>query len=141
MSKNLVKNLIAIVFLLFVAILFYSFIVIPTTKKRQEREKRNTAIYNLRLLGEAIRGYSEKNNGYLPVAERWCDLLMEYDKTLSRDTFKHPRIAGIVIAFNENLDGMRLSDVDKSTVLLFEAEGGWNLAGEEKLIKKESPVL
>ena len=63
---------------------------------------------------------------------------MEYDKTLPRDVFNHPRITGIAIAFNENLDGMRFSDIDKSTVLLFEAKGGWNLVGEEKLIKEEN---
>ncbi|MHC4293155.1 MAG: hypothetical protein ACYSTX_02585, partial [Planctomycetota bacterium] len=60
------------------------------------------------------------------------------DKTLPKDTFKHPLIEGSVIAFNKNLDGMRLLDVDKNTVLLFEAKGGWNLAGGKELMKSSN---
>jgi hypothetical protein len=128
-----------IVLLIIVAILFHFFTVKPTIKKREERMRQNTVVYELRSLYKAIRDYSKMNNGYLPAADSWCDLLIEHDKTLSKDVFNHPRIEGSVIAFNENLDRMRLLDVDKNTVLLFEAKGGLNLAGGKELMKNSNP--
>jgi hypothetical protein len=64
------------------------------------------------------------------------DLLMGYDKNLSRDNFKHPKLQGSSIAFNNNLDGLRLSEIPKDVVLLFEADSGWNLTGGAELLKK-----
>lgn len=139
MSKNLIKNLIVVVLFLFVAILSYFFIIKPTTKERKERERRNTANYNLKLLGKEIRGYSEKHNGYLPSADNWCDLLMEHNKYLTKENFRHPGIEGSVLAFNEALSGMRFADIPKDVVLLFEAKGEWNLKGGKELIKKANP--
>jgi hypothetical protein len=101
--------------------------------------RQNTVVYELESLYKAIKDYSEINNGYLPSADRWSDLLIEQDKTLSKDTFKHPLVEGSAIAFNKNLDGIRLLDVDKNTVLLFEAKGGWNLAGGKELMKNSNP--
>jgi len=100
-------------------------------------EKNFAATYNLRQLGRVMSEYSEDHDGYLPVANQWCDILMEYDGNLSESSFKHPVKEGSSIAFNKNLDGLRLADVPGKTVLLFEAEGGWNLTGGPELLKKE----
>jgi len=93
----------------------------------------------MKLLAEAITKYSQANDGYLPAADRWCDLLMEQDENLSRDNFKHPEIQGSSVAFNKNLDGLRLVDIPDDVVLLFEAKGGWNLIGGEELLNKANP--
>lgn len=103
---------------------------------RRHYEKRNTARYNMRRLGYAIYKYSEVNNGYLPSAEHWCDLLMDFDKSLSEDNFKHPKFPERVIAFNKNLDGLLLADVPEDVVLFFEANSGWNLSGGPALLTK-----
>jgi hypothetical protein len=108
---------------------------------RAEREKANTGIYNLHVLGEALVEYSKDHDGYLPVADKWCDLLMEYDGNLTRDNFHHPKPDRFQLrgechfSFNKNLSGMRLSDVPSDSVLLFEADGGWNLNGASELLK------
>ena len=116
--------------LLYVAMPVY---LAPVVQRRVEFEKTYTAKYNLRLLAKAIKGYAEDNNGYLPSADRWCDLLIEYDKSLTKDSFKHPKIDGAVIAFNKNLSGKKLEDLPDDIVLLFVAYGGWNLSGDKEL--------
>jgi hypothetical protein len=93
-------------------------------------------------LGRLVIEYSKDHNGYLPVASEWCDLLMEYDKGLSRGEFKHPLLkhSACNFAFNKNLDGLLLSDIPGEVVLLFEADGDWNLAGTTELLKQRKDL-
>lgn len=86
----------------------------------------------LQGLGGKIREYADSHDGYLPVADNWCDLLMENNKDLSRDSFSCPASAKGVCsyAFNRNLGGVRLADVPRSIVLLYGTDGGWNHAGK-----------
>jgi hypothetical protein len=114
--------------------LFYSFVIMRTVKDREERMKANTAEYNLQVLGKALHNYANAHSGYLPPADKWGDSLLEFDKTLSENNFKHPKIEGSVIAFNKNLGGKNMADIPRNTVLLFEAKGGWNVSGGEELI-------
>jgi len=109
-----------------------------TAWRRTYYEKTNTARYNLKLLGAVISRYAEDNDGYLPDAKQWCDLLMKYDSTLSEDNFKHPKLKGFVIAFNKNLDNLRLSNIPDDVVLLFEAQGRLNLSGGAELLTSEN---
>jgi len=115
--------------------LFYALVAAPNIKNRREFEKNYTLIYNLKKIGEKLQGYANDNNGCLPPTENWCDILLQYDKSLTQDDFRHPKNPAIVIAFNENLSGVRISNVPKDTVLLFETRGGWNLSGDEDLIQ------
>jgi len=104
---------------------------------RAIRDKTTRPTYNLRQLGRAISRYAEDHDGYLPAASKWCDLLMEYDPNLSKSSFKHPLIKDwdCNFAFNKNLDGLRLDDIPGDVVLLFEADGDWNLDGGPKLLE------
>jgi len=108
-----------------------------TTKVRAERFVSSTHLYPL---GRAIIRYAKEHNGCLPVAEQWCNLLLEYDKTLSKESFKYPSAEyGICnYAFNKNLSGLRLDDISHNVVLIFEFESGgdWNLTGTEELLEK-----
>jgi hypothetical protein len=102
------------------------------TKSYLEREKANTGKYNLKVLGKSLANYAKDHDGYLPTAEHWCDELMEYDSNLTKDNFRHPRHEllrlGICnFAFNKNLGGRKLSEIDGDVVLLSEADGDWNL--------------
>jgi hypothetical protein len=105
---------------------------------REVSEKTNTAKYNLRLLGDEMVKYAESNSGHLPDANQWCDSLMRYDKSLTKQNFKHPRRKeyDCNIAFNKYLSGLKLSEIPKDAVLLFEADGGWNLSGDVDLFEK-----
>jgi len=110
---------------------FLSICLIPSISCAMERHMSKVCTSNLQKLGMAITEYARKHNGYLPAASRWCDLLIESDRSLSKDTFKCPAAKeGICnYAFNESLDGLRLADVPRDVVLLYEANGDWNLKG------------
>ncbi|UCC22701.1 MAG: hypothetical protein JSW23_01125 [Planctomycetota bacterium] len=97
---------------------------------------------NLSQLGRAIIAYSESNDGYLPIANEWCDLLMQDNNGLFEDIFKcpHAEEGRSNYAFNDRLSGLRLKDVPSDVVLLFEASGGWNLSGgPESLALRHKP--
>ncbi|MHC4156457.1 MAG: hypothetical protein ACYST6_16280 [Planctomycetota bacterium] len=116
-----------------------------SVKVRQKRKREWTGLYNLELLGKELRKYAEDHKGYLPAADRWCDSLMEANPELTKDNFTHPQpeiFAGTFdfkgtcqFAFNSNLSGMRLADVPGNVVLIFEADGDWNLNGTGKLLR------
>jgi hypothetical protein len=102
-----------------------------------------TAVDNLQTLYNVICRYTEDNNGLLPTADRWCDLLMEYDEGLNAEHFsrhskqkRHDLHRACHFAFNTNVSGLRLSDIPQDVVLLFEADGPWNLAGTSDLLDK-----
>ena len=96
---------------------------------------RLVCIKKIKGLGAEITEYAAKHNGYLPIADKWCDLLIEHNKNLSRHSFCCPASKGACsYAFNKNLSGARLSDVPEQTVLLYESHEGWNLAGGAELL-------
>ncbi|MFA5252662.1 MAG: DUF4190 domain-containing protein [Phycisphaerae bacterium] len=135
-TRGLVYAIIAIL-LAFPSYLFvYTFSTLP--ERRAIAEKTNTARYNMKQLYKAVIKYCENNDGYLPVADRWCDLLMQTDNSLTKATFKHPRIekGECNIAFNKNLSSLKLSKIPKNVVLLFEADGDWNLTGSKDLFEQ-----
>ncbi|MFA5553672.1 MAG: hypothetical protein WCZ89_07835 [Phycisphaerae bacterium] len=129
------KNLIIVALLCLIVIMFILFVVIPTNKERNERKERNTVIPKLNILSEIIHNYTRDNNSLLPTADNWCDVLIQYDKNLSKEIFMHPRLEGVAIAFNKKLSGLSLEVIPKDTVLLFEAQGGLNLSGGKELVK------
>jgi hypothetical protein len=112
---------------------------------REKHKKEWTGLYNLELLGEELFRYAKAHDGCLPVAGRWCDLLMEHNKNLTKENFRHPQPEifrdtfnfkeDCQFAFNKNLSGMRLADLPGNVVLLFEADGDWNLSGTSELLK------
>ena len=124
------------------AILVFAFflriIIVPSFYKELHISQRSTCLANLSKLGSSVITYAEDHDGYFPAADRWCDLLFEYDKNISKDTFKCPAAKkGIChYAFNKNLDGLRLSDVPEDVVMLYEADGNWNLFGGQELLIK-----
>lgn len=102
----------------------------------EENSKAELAKESMQKIKKAITVYADKNQGRLPDANRWCDSLMEYDKDLTKETFKI--IASdqfeCGIAFNKNLSGLKLLDIPGNVVLLFEAKGRWNLTGSNDLL-------
>lgn len=101
------------------------------------RHRREVVGAKLARLYRAITEYSVSHDGYLPTADKWCDLLIEHDKNLSKDSFRYPpgKYGVFLFAFNKNLDGLRLSDIPEDVVLLFETDGSWNLSGGPELLE------
>jgi hypothetical protein len=99
------------------------------------------------LIGNAIIKYATDHNGYLPDANQWCDLLIEYEKKLPEDRFRYnsnesrfkyqsSKNCICNYAFNKNLSGAKLSEIHYNTVIVFESKGKWNLNGTEELFEK-----
>lgn len=108
---------------------------------------RQTCIYDLRYLNSAIQQYCKQNEGALPNAEVWCDKILEsvenrklfttFRGSSSQDMTYVPEGKISNFAFNKNLDGYRLSDIDRQTVLLFETDPGWNQNGTSDILLPE----
>jgi len=127
--------LLSVVPVYFVSAIFWG------ARARHELGKANVGTYNLRLLGAELKRYAEKHDGYLPDRRYWCDELLRENPKLCEYNFKHPQAhranlqGDCHFAFNKNLSGKRLDDVPGNVVLLFEADGDWNLSGTEELLK------
>jgi len=102
---------------------------------------------NIRFLGNGIRAYCAKNDGKFPEPSNWCDLVISEANSvwgLSEETLRCPKVPNgkSGYAFNKNLAGLRISEVDPNTVLLFEAEPGWNQnGGPEMMTVKRHQLL
>lgn len=101
---------------------------------------RRGGIPNLETLGQALISYARDHDNRLPDAATWCDTLLAYDPSLNRETFHHPyaqqlRLSGDChYAFNAELSGQDITAVSGETILVFEADGNWNLAGADNLL-------
>jgi len=93
---------------------------------------------NLDSLGKAVLAYANDNNGKYPVANRWCDLLLE-GGYVNEDKFKCPanKNARCSYAMNKNIVELGPSG-PQGMILLFETKGGWNQVGGEELITHET---
>lgn len=107
---------------------------------RAERARAYTGEFNLKLLGQEVIDYARSKEGILPNSNGWCDLLMKHNASLTKDNFTHPRAKQLgfkgecQFAFNRNIFGMNISDIASNTVVLYEADGPWNLCGTEELL-------
>jgi prepilin-type processing-associated H-X9-DG protein len=86
---------------------------------------------NLKQLSMVAALYANDNDGEFPAASEWCDLVFDYAGS-NQQIFRCPDAPeGIFYgyAFNRNLDGAKLHQIDPQTVMIFEADGGWNKTG------------
>ena len=99
--------------------------------RRVEFGEDNRVKYNFKMLGKSIEKYANDNYGLLPETENWCNKLITYDGSLSKDAFRgrYNEDGDCQVAFNENISRLRFADIPGNTVLLFEASGDWNLSG------------
>lgn len=131
-------NLVVALGILYLGVIIFANIFLGPSVRRHRAIGTEKAMSEARSwIKETVFEYVEDNNGFLPEADRWCDILMEYDKSLIREDFKNPEIleGDCDIAFNKHLSGLKLSDVPGDVVLLFSANGEWNLNGGEELFR------
>lgn len=139
--SGFITTMVAIV--LSVSPLIFTFVIVGfSARGRQKVMSVQSGKKNLEVLDKALRNY-ERTYGRLPEADRWCDILLEYDSTLSKESFLHPGAKVMTLkgqchfAFNKNLSGLKLSDVASDTTFLFWADGPWNLNGGAELLEPE----
>ena len=136
--KGLVYSILAMVLSFPMVYIETEFFMSPDP--REEMKKTHTALYNMELLAKELGKYAQNHEGFLPNADNWCDDLMKQNLELTVDNFRHPRpdflkLKGKChIAFNRALSGKKFADLSPDTVLLFEADGDWNLNGTSRLL-------
>lgn len=99
----------------------------------------------LQELHSAMEQYCNQNEGRLLNAKKWSDQLVESVGT--KNVFNYQHWSGEITrgpngelsnyGYNNNLDGYRLADIDRQTVLVFEAEPGWNQNGTSNILLPE----
>jgi len=139
--KGLVYSILAMVLSFPMVYLQTEFFMSPNP--REKMKKTHIALYNMELLAEKLEKYSQNHGGYLPNADNWCDVLMKENPELTVENFRHPmpdllKLKGKChISFNRALSGKRFADISPDTVLLFEADGDWNLNGTSSLLNSK----
>ena len=109
----------------------FAAIFMPAFTSARDQAQSTLCMSKLKQLSIATFLYTEDNDGQFPTASEWCDLVFDYAGS-NQDIFRCPTAPeGIFYgyAFNRNLDGVKLHEVDPQTVMIFEADGGWNKTG------------
>jgi len=110
-----------------------------SSDNRRERYSRIVCASNLRHLWLAVLVYNDENDKKYPVADKWCDLLLEYAQVTERQfvckaALRRGDQHRCSYAMNPNCKPSSPNDV----VLLFESKGGWNQSGGTEMLTTEN---
>ncbi|HXF09470.1 MAG TPA: DUF4339 domain-containing protein [Desulfuromonadaceae bacterium] len=103
------------------------------------KKKAMDCFNNEKQLAMAVRIYTARHNEHLPPSAAWCDAIkgeVSSEKAYQCPTASHKNHCDY--AFNAKLGGLDLVRVDPHTVMLFEADGGWNTSGGPELLRRRS---
>ena len=105
----------------------FAAIMMPALNKAKDIAQRTVCLTNLNGLGAAMTIYANDNNGQLPPADRWCDLLISKGK-VSPKSLVCPDSDAVEgessYAININAAGKKLDQLPADMVLLFETNEG-----------------
>lgn len=122
---------------LLILIAYYN---IVARKIYEPMEKINACRKNMSTLRDALKAYTNKHDGRIP-ASQWCDELITKESVLP-ETFicptSHAKTGQSSYALNKNIVGMKLEDIPRDVVLLFETQPGWNQVGGPELFTTEN---
>ena len=110
--------------------------MIPALKNARACSRLVLCMTILHRFGLKIDDYAKKHDDRLPTNSKWCDILSDSGGDIDLEIFTCPAMpnAKCSYAFNNNLDGLKLSDIPGDVVLLFETNGGWNISGGRELL-------
>jgi len=133
----LAGTIVSAVFLLMIPV--GAAMLLPALAKAKQRALTINCVNNMKQLALAARIYSSDHSDRFPSATNWCDALKP--EVGSENIFKCP--AGnqnerCTYAYNSRLDGLEETNINPSTVLFFETEGGWNVSGGPELMLKQA---
>jgi prepilin-type processing-associated H-X9-DG protein len=121
------------VFLLMIPI--FAAMLLPALAAAKQKAQEITCVNNEKQLALAVRIYADAHNDQLPPAATWCDAIET--NVVSEKPFKCPAVdanSRCDYAFNTKLDGLDESKVAPNTVMIFEANSGWNANGGSELM-------
>jgi len=92
---------------------------------------------NLRNCGLAIKDYSEKNQGRLPLYSNWCDVFFD-ELFVSPKSFICPGAKNKSYSYALNKNVVGLDKIPDDIVILFDSKPGWNQIGGPELLAPEN---
>ena len=98
-------------------------------------------IYNLHGLDYALKEHAKEHDGRLPSVTNWCDAVRKFYSSGLRNDLDRKDEGLSNYAFNVNLSEMKLTELPKDVVLLFETNLAKNPAGGKELINAENHSL
>jgi prepilin-type processing-associated H-X9-DG protein len=107
-------------------------LLLPVFAQAREKARTQVCQSNLKQLAMGALMFAQDHNEKLPAAGNWCDNLSSYTKNPL--IFRCPTVGGSSqchYALNARLSQRSLATIrsPSTTVLFFEAEGGWNVSG------------
>jgi hypothetical protein len=115
-----------------------------TTLARKRQAAREISCFNLNALGYTLKKYGEEHYGRVPHTINWCDELITFDSNSSDEMRKGwvKNDEGLSeFALNANLSKLKLAEVPKDMVFIFETKLARNPAGGAELINPENHPL
>jgi len=123
--------------------------MLPALAKAKAKANRIKSINNMRQIHNALQAYVDDNEGKLPPADKWCDVIMRdvghplvfvspQDPEAMARFERGEKVSSY--ALNAALAGKNMLDiVDFNTVLVFECNLGWNGTGGLAELRKHVP--
>jgi len=127
-------------FMLLFSVPVMAALLLPALARAKQRAQTISCMNNVRQLTLALVMYADANGGKLPPAGAWCDAISA--KVGSPNVFKC-LAAGqggrCSYGFNQRLNGFPVARINDraQTVLVFEADGGWNMSGAQDEILRQ----
>jgi len=112
----------------------FAAMLLPALAAAHDKARQINCMNNEKQLALAVMLYSGDHNNRFPPANTWCDAIKSAAGT--EKVFKCPAVNGdsrCDYAFNAKLDGMEANQINPLTVMIFEADGGWDAHGGPEL--------
>jgi prepilin-type processing-associated H-X9-DG protein len=111
--------------------------LLPALSKAKQKAQSILCMNNMRQLSLGVIMYASDDKDLFPAGTNWCDAVMPYVK--NPGAFLCPQGKPgqrCHYAFNARLVGHETKEIQApaQTVLIFETDGGWNIAGDRELL-------
>ena len=116
-------------------------LLLPGLAKAKQKANHIQCMSNVKMLNLGVMMYASDNNDLFPAGTNWCDVLMPYVQNAQAYVCSSGKQGQRChYALNARVAGREMKDIQSpaQTVLIFEAEGGWNVSGDRELLPAKS---
>ena len=126
-------------FMLVFCIPMMAAMLLPALAQAKSKALSINCMNNVKQLTLGVVMYADANGGQCPPANTWCDAILK--NVGSQKVFLCPSASPgsrCSYAFNEKLGGLPITKITRpaQTVMIFEADGGWNASGDRELMPR-----
>jgi Domain of unknown function (DUF4190) len=115
-------------------------VLLPALAAAKQKAQSINCASNVKGLVFAMQMYADENHNLYPAATNWCDALFPSNAGMTNIFHCPTDFSGrrCSYAFNARLAHAEEGKVNPKTVMIFEADGGWNLSGGRELMLARS---